>query len=360
MDKIKIKLGEKKDSKIEILGEIPVELIETEKEKSLKKLAENIEIKGFRKGNAPLDMVKNQVGDLKLIEETAKDLILDRYIETITENNLSPIGQPEISLTKVASGSPVEFKIVTFLMPEISLPDYKKIASGVKEEAPSQVKDEDVENVIKELQNMKAEQNAHAREHGNDEHDHSHPHSHDIKPEDIPELNDDFAKSVGNFESIDDLKKKIKENLEEEKKAAQKNERRMKILDEIREKSKVSLPEILIENEIDIMMFELDARIKGSGMKTEDYLKQINKTPEALREEMKESAKKRVELQMVFSEIAKEEKIKIDDAKIDKEVDALMGMYPGADKIRVRNYVEETSRNEEVIKILEGEAGGKE
>lgn len=134
----------------------------------------------------------------------------------------------------------------------------------------------------------------------------------------------------------------------------------MKILDEIREKSKVSLPEILIENEIDIMMFELDARIKGSGMKTEDYLKQINKTPEALREEMKESAKKRVELQMVFSEIAKEEKIKIDDAKIDKEVDALMGMYPGADKIRVRNYVEETSRNEEVIKILEGEAGGKE
>lgn len=350
---IQTKITNLPESVVEIDGTLTQENLNGFKKEAMQHFADTLDIKGFRKGHIPDDVIIKTVGDLAVLEEMAERAISSNYPEILATHKIYPLGRPEIIFTKLAIGSDVEFKIKTAVMPEVTLPDYKKIAKEIKEETVTDVTDEEVEKVIEDLRQMRAQQNAHKREHGDDPHAHDHNHSHDIKPEDLPELNDEFAKSIGGFDSVEILKSKIKENLTEEKKKESYDKRRAQILEKIDTETKVDVPQVIVDLEIDKMMAQIEADIARAGLDFAEYEKHSGKTKESIREEIRPDAVKRARTQLAISKIAEVEKISPDIEKVDAQVNALKQMYPGADDVRTRAYVIQIMGNEEVLKFLE-------
>ncbi len=353
--KIDIKKLEK--SEVEISGVLEWVEFEKYEEKALSKISERVELPGFRKGKVPADMVKGAVSEMELLEEMAQDALSENYIKILEENKIDAIGQPQIQITKIGKGSDLEFKIVTAIMPEIKLPDYKQIASSVnkKDEGKDiEVKEEEIEKVIKDLRQMRAEQSRPAHEHKEDESEEEHAKAHEPIPEnEWPELNDEFAKSFGNFANVEELKEKIKNNIKIEKEVEQKDKIRLEIIEEIIKQSEGEIPEVLIQGETDKILYRLQADIANAGFKFEDYLKQINKTEEELRKEWRDEAEKRAKIQMIILKIEEKENLKPTEEEIEKDTNKIIEMYKEADPARARAYVEQMLGNEKVFKFLE-------
>jgi len=115
-------------SKIEILASLPPADFLAYTKDALEEIAKNTELDGFRKGTAPKELVRQRVGQAKILEEAAKLAIEKIYPQIIAENKIEPLGYPEINITKLAPDNPFEFKAILFVLPEVKLPDYKQIA----------------------------------------------------------------------------------------------------------------------------------------------------------------------------------------------------------------------------------------
>src|SRR5690606_7983206 len=128
------------------------EFIATFDEKALADFAKEIEIDGFRKGKAPLDMVKKHVGELRIFEEASQRAIQEIIPTILIEEKVDAITLPHVHLTKIAIGQPVEFRMHFFVMPTIELADYKMIAKGIEKEKV-ELKDEEVTGYIDQILN---------------------------------------------------------------------------------------------------------------------------------------------------------------------------------------------------------------
>jgi len=339
-------------SEVEIISSIPTETFASYEAKALARAGERMEIPGFRKGKAPVDILKQNVNEMMLLEEMAELAIYDAYPKILEENKIDAIGRPEIMITKIAKGSDLEFKIKTAVIPEITLPDYKKIAKveNAKDEYKGDVvvEDNEMQKVIDDLRKMRAHQNMPAHEHTEGE-AHDHP---ELKEEDLPVVDEDFVKSFGKFENVEEFKKKIHDNIKMEKETTKKDKQRLAIIEQIVADSKIDVPEILINSEIQKMMYKLEADITNMGFKMEDYLKQINKTPEDISKEWRGDAEKRAKLELIIHNISVKENLKPEESEVEKEADAITKMYKDADPVRARAYVEQMLTNEKVFAFL--------
>lgn len=176
-----------------------------------------------------------------------------------------------------------------------------------------------------------------------------------------PELNDDLAKKVG-AKSLDDLKKKITENLQKEAEMKTKEKQEIKMVEKATEATKITaIPETLIKNEQTRILAELEAQIAQSGGKFDDYLKHAKKTREELEASFKDNAQKRVKTQLLFRKIIIDNKLEPKKELVDAEIEKATAMYASmpemAEKIKTdnyRNYVESMVLNRQVIEWLKG------
>ncbi len=129
--------------------EIPVEDLDSFIEKAVLEFGKDLEIEGFRKGHAPKEIIKEKIGQQKILQTAAEMAIRENYLKAVSENKIEPLGQPKIEILKLASCNPLEFKATVPVLPQIKLPDYKKIAS--------QVKKREVEVTPEEIAKLKAE-----------------------------------------------------------------------------------------------------------------------------------------------------------------------------------------------------------
>ncbi len=338
MDTITIKNLEK--SQVEITGELPVEEVEKYRSQAIKDLGKDAELDGFRKGHVPEKILVDKIGEDRLLVEMAELALAHNYPKILIEKKIEAIGRPEITLTKLAKGNPLGFKIVTAVMPEVVLPkDYKKLAGAVMSEAveSTDATDEEVNQMIENIRKNRA-----AKIEGQEE------------PQ-LPELTDDFAKSLGQFESVEDLKTKIKENIALEKTTRNKEKRRLKAVEAIGEKTTMDIPEIMISSEIDKMLGEMRLQIEQMGLTFDDYLKHIQKTEDDLRVNWQADAEKRVRFGLVMDALAKSEKIEAPEEELKKEVEHLIAHHPTADPMRVSSYAEHIIINEKVFQFLENQ-----
>ena len=348
-------------SEVEIIGIIEAEEFAKYENKALEHVGERLELPGFRKGKAPVEMVKSNVPEMEILEEMAELALGENYVKVLEENKIDAIGRPQISITKIGKGADLEFKIITAVLPEIKLGDYKKIAKteNSKEENKKDIiiEDNEVEKVINDLRKMRAEQNNHNHEgHENmteEEHAKIHAEVKEVPESDWPVFDDEFAKSFGDFKTADELKEKIKSNLKTEKEVEKKDKIRLSIAEEVVKQSEGEIPDVLIEGETDKIMYRLQADIANVGFKFEDYLKQINKTEEDLRKEWRTEAEKRAKLQMIIHTISLKEGLKPTEEEIERDVTQITSMYKDADKTRARAYVEQMLENEKVLNFLE-------
>ncbi|HAB61702.1 MAG TPA: trigger factor, partial [Lachnospiraceae bacterium] len=149
----------------------------------------------------------------------------------------------------------------------------------------------------------------------------------EIKAKELPELNDDFAKDVSEFESLDEYKADIKASLLEKKVAAANNEREDKIIETIIENSTMEIPEAMINTQIRQMAEDFAARLQQQGLSVEQYFSFTGLTQEKLFEQMRPQAEKRIQSRLVLEAIVKAENITVSEEDLDAEIAKMAEMY---------------------------------
>jgi FKBP-type peptidyl-prolyl cis-trans isomerase (trigger factor) len=248
-------------------------------------------------------------------------------------------------------------------MPEVKLPLYKELAKKIlsqitDKEKDTTVSDEDVENTILDIRKSRApkthmaEAEPHVHIEG-EEHDHEEHKNEEIKIEDLPVFDDEFVQALGPFENVEDFKEKLKINIKLEKENQAKEKARLKIIEKIIDESEIDMPSVLVEIEIDKILFRMESDITQMGLKFEDYLKHLNKTVEDIRGEFRKDGEKKAKLGLVLNEISKLEKIVPDEEQVSKEVEHILEHYKDADRERATLHAQNVLTNEKVFEFLE-------
>lgn len=346
-------------------SEVEFKIVVDEKEfesyhaKGLAQVQQVVEVDGFRKGNAPEDLIVKKYGDMVILEEMANLALRDAYVKAVDEHKVSPISDPQVTITKIAKGNPLELTIVVPVMPEVKLPSYKKIANeAIKDDEKVEVTDKDIEVVLEELRKGRATQNEHVHDE-NCKHDEvaageTTPLSEKKTEVKLPDLDDDFAKSFGeNFKTLDELKAKVSENLKLEKEQKLREKRRSKIMEKLIAETKAELPEVIVEGELANMLVQMKQDIARFGGTWEDYLTHSKKTEEQLKADWRNDAEKRAMSQLLLHKIAQVEKLTATDEEIEVELVRILATIQDADENRAKAYLYQALTNEKVLKFLE-------
>ncbi len=350
---IKTEVKKLPQSQAEIHVTIPYEKVAGYRAKSIASLQNSVEIDGFRKGHVPESKLIEKVGETGLLADMADMALTDLYPTIIEQSKVQSIGRPSISITKLAPENDVEYVITTDVMPTVELNDVEKITKAKNAEPlDSVVTDTDIENAIKEIRQMRAHQQMH--DDGVDHHDHNHQ---NIPDDQLPELTDEYVKSLGDFSDVNDFKTKLKENMIKEKETHAHEKRRIEIIEAIVAAGTFDIPESMVDFELNKMFEQFSYDLSMSGMKMEDYLQHIGKSIEDMRNEWREQAVKRVHMQMALEKIASDFSIKADQTKIDEQVNQIMEMYKdqAVEQANVVAYVTQMLTNGAVFDWLEAQ-----
>ncbi|ASN05079.1 trigger factor [Virgibacillus necropolis] len=151
---------------------------------------------------------------------------------------------------------------------------------------------------------------------------------HEIKTKELPELDDEFAKDLDEeVETLDELKTKKKAELEEQKKQDAENQKRETLIEKASDNAEVDVPEAMVTTELDRMIKEFEQRLQMQGMTMEMYFQFSGQDEDALKEQMKDDAQKRVKTNLTLEAIYNEENLEVSDETVDKELESMASMY---------------------------------
>lgn len=395
----------------EITLTIEVEAAEVSKavDNAAKRLANRVNIPGFRKGKAPRKIVERHVG-IEALKQEAFDIIAPKaFNDAIDEQKIVPVTRPKIDIVTLEDGQNLVFKATVVPRPEVKLGEYK----GLKvEKKVAEVTDEDVEKQLKTFQdrqakmvdapegaavkdgdfttldfegfvdgeafeggkgqdyplqigsgsfipgfeeqligvkvgeekdvNVKFPENYHAENlAGKDATFKCTIRS--IKHKELPEINDELAKKVSKFETLDELKADIRKNLEENAERKAVSEQRTQAIDKATENIEVDIPAVMIDNRVTAMIQEMAMRLEQQGMKLEQYLQYAGTDIAKIREDYRETAEKNVKTDLMLEEVAKAEDIKVEAKDLDAEVAGMAAAY-GATPQQVQKIIKEQGR----------------
>ena len=181
---------------------------------------------------------------------------------------------------------------------------------------------------------------------------------HEIKEKVLPELDDEFAKDVSEFDTLEeyrkDLNKKVKERKENQAKATKDQEAIEKFI----EKVEVVIPDGMIDEEVEKMVEEMNANLSYQGLNIDQYLQYMGITLEDYKKEMRVQAEKRIKLNLGLEAVAKEEKVEVSDEEIDAKIKELSAQYGAGDdesllkNENARNYMRQELTHEKTMKIV--------
>ncbi len=323
------------ESEVEITCEIETVAFEKERPLALKKIGNEVTLPGFRKGHIPENMLAQRFGEGFILEEMA-NLAIDRaYPEILREHKVHAIAMPTVAIKKLTKGENFVFTLTFPVMPEIKLPDYKKIAKEIMVvEEVTTVTDDEVTKAQNELIKQFATKDADGKEI-------------------LPEVTEELVQKFGPFANVAEFTAKIRESISHEKEQRARSKKRMMAMEKIADEMKVKLPQIIIDGELDRMMNQFNHDIGQMGMKLEDYLKTIKKTPEDMRKEWLPDADKRAKVQIALSHIAEAEKLEVLKEDLQKEVSFFLEHHKDADHGRATLHLEMVMMNEKVFQFLE-------
>ena len=349
-------------------------------------LVKEIDIPGFRKGKAPRHVLERYVGKEELQKEALEHLIPQLCNQVIEEQKMEVIAQPQIEILQV---DPVVFKSTFPLRPQVELGDYQHIRlapepAEVTEEEINSVMEQlrqrravwapvehpvsfedlvtiDIEersegNSINSYQGRQfpviqdspiplpgfAEHLVGMEKGEEREFSLSYPDNYElkelagkqynfkvklieVKEKHLPDLNDEFAKSLGQgIETLDALRESTATSLTNVAEERARRAFEQKLIEAVVDLAKVEFPPILVEQEIDRLLSERDRMFRRQGG-LESYLKTFNKTEEEVREELRPGATERVLQSLVLGKVAEEEKIEVGPAEIDAEIEKMIG-----------------------------------
>ena len=149
----------------------------------------------------------------------------------------------------------------------------------------------------------------------------------EIKAKELPELDDEFAQDVSEFDTLEEYKDSLKKRLVDRKEASAKREKEEEAINKIIDKSKMEIPEAMLETQIDTMMNQFANQIAQQGLSLEQYMQFSGMTMANMQEQMKPDALKRIQTSLVLEQIAKEENIQISEEEVEAEFARMAEMY---------------------------------
>ncbi len=326
---LKISRGKKSEALIE--GEITVETMRPYAEAVVKEAGKDFEMPGFRKGQVPENILRQNLNMAHVWSDAAHDALGDLYPEILELHELAVISSPRVTFTKLAPENPLGFQIEIGLMPEFKLPDYKKIGKKAAETKKiAETTEAEIEETIAYIKKSRE------------------------KSQQDKELTDENIKEFGDFKNLAEFRARIKENLLHEKEMDASRAIREQIAKDLAEATKIELPEIVVEEELQIMRKDRAAELDRLKMSTEDYLKQLNKTAQELEKQELEYVERQLKTRLILGKIAEEEKIVPEEKEVEQNSEYLMRRHPESDPEQVYHYVVNMLTNELVLELLEG------
>ncbi len=374
------------------------------------RISERAAIKGFRPGKATYDMVKQQVGEIRIIEEAMQSIVEKNFFNAAKEAKLDTVGMPQITITKIAPGNDVVFTATVALLPTIKLGDLSTVK--VKHQA-KEISDNDVDTVLNDLKKMQtkeifksgeatkedklvvnlemfldkvpveggqapnhqvylaephyipglAEQLVGVKKDDIREFNLKFPKDHyqkhlagkdidfKVKINDVfelqhPPLDDAFAKSLGQ-DNMEKLKTILRDNLIADAKHKDDQKVEIEILDNLIEASEITIvPDVLVDAEKHKIFNELKNSLGSQGIEMEQYLKDLKKSEEDIYKDFQEQALRRVKAALVSRQVAIENKIEADKKDVEEEIKMIRAAYPD------NQNVEENLKNPQVLETL--------
>ena len=180
---------------------------------------------------------------------------------------------------------------------------------------------------------------------------------HEIKKKELPELDDEFAKDVSEFDTLDELKKSIKEKLEKSNEQRAKYETEDAAIKAVCEKAKLDIPSGMIDLEVDNMLKDFEQRLSYQGLNIEQYLKMIGKTEEEMRKEYEPQAIEAIKSRLVLEAIIKAEKIEASEEEVKEKLEEMAKNYGKkveelSENENLKNYLEEGIKSEKALEFI--------
>lgn len=335
-------------SQIDIQVTIPWSDMQPKWDEVFAKAASEVEIPGFRKGQAPVNVVEPRILP-QVQQEALKQIMPQALIEALQGTTYVPIDYPQYNVTSFTKGGELKFTARVTIKPEVRVGNYKVV--DAKRPPLKQVTDEEVDKIIGDLFNRwKLRQpvqpsntqvaqsngamggaggsmtfNASAAGSTSSPQGSAQVSQQNAVPQAGPAAtvpNDEFAKQMG-ANSLAELKTKMKADLEAEAKYNNELDYEESILQEVEKITNVDIPEVLIQDELARMLLSLQRNVSDRGLLMEEYLKGQKKTVEQLKAEWRPQAERNVRMELGLSEIARTENVNISDVELQAEIDKI-------------------------------------
>lgn len=180
-----------------------------------------------------------------------------------------------------------------------------------------------------------------------------------IKSKILPELDDEFAKDVSEFETLADYRKDVEKKVKKQKEESAKNQKEIAVIDKLVENTEVVIPESMIDDEVESMSNQFASNLAYQGLDLKTYCMYMNTTEEEFKKNLRPEAEKNVKLKLALDAIEKLEEIKVEAKEIDEKIDELKKQY-GSENTNddlnknenVRHYMEEKIKQDKLMKII--------
>jgi trigger factor len=396
--------------------EVPFEELKPSLDAAYKKIAQQINIPGFRKGKVPPMVIDRQVGRGAVLDEAVNEVLPQKYFAALEENSLTPLAQPEIEVTKLEDNETLEFTAEVDVRPEIDVPDYDGLEASVDDVA---VSDADIEEQVQALRerfatlsdverpaaegdfvviDLKATRDGEPVE-GADVSDMSYQVgrggmidgldealtglsageektfttqlvSGDLVGEDVevmvavsqvqeqelPELDDEFAQMASEFDTIDELTEDVRERLGRGKRLEQAAAARDAVLEVLLDKVEIPLPETVVTDELNARRQSVEQQLAYAGLTMDKYLEDEGQTLEEFEADLDRRVRDAIAAQFLLDEVAKREEIGVEQDELSQHL-VRRAQQSGQDPQEFANHMFSHNHIPEMVQeILRGKA----
>lgn len=403
-------------TRVKLTIEVPFEEFKPSLDAAYKTIGSQITIPGFRKGKVPAAIVDQRVGRGPVLDEAINAALPGWYSQALQDTNLQPLSQPEIDLSKFEDGEPIEITAELDVRPELTIPDISTIEVTVED---AEVSDDDVTEQLTALQerfatfaevdravaegdfltiDLSAAQNGEeipeAQAAGM-------PYTvgkatmldgldeaviglsagetktfttqlvggelagqdvdvtvtvKDVKEQQLPELDEEFAQTASEFDTIDELKADLTERVTRGKRMEQANEARDLVLDEIVSKIDAPLPETLVTEELTSRRQQIEQQLAMAGVPFQQYLDDEEQTVDEFEAELEKRVRDSLVAQFVLDQIVADQEFGIDDNELSQHI-MRRAQQSGEDpNSYIQHIMEHNHVPEMVSEVLRGKA----
>jgi trigger factor len=368
---VKTDVEELSPTRVKLTIEVPFEELKASLDKAYREVGRQVRVPGFRPGKVPPRIIDQRIGRGVVLEQAVNDAVPEFYTKAVTENEVVPLGQPELEITKLDDGKELAFTAEVDVRPQFDLPDLETVTATVEnaEVSPDQVEEylgslrerfASLKNVDRAAQNgdfvsidlaasvdgqpvedaqatgvsyevgtesmldgldealagmTGGESKTFTAELAGGQHEGQAADVlvtvNTVKVKELPALDDEFAQAASEFDTVGELRAATRKQLEAMRKVGQGGQARERALDALLEQVDMPLPEAIVEQEIEHRRENLKSQLDRAGLTMKSYLESSGQTAAQLSASFEEDARRSLKAQFILDKVAADEELKV-------------------------------------------------